>query len=377
MPASVESSGADRPGTIRALRCHTDRVDWYLPEGAPEVITLLRRELVAYLSLHGESGSDFDAAELLVAESVGNAVRHSAGPVWVSLTWRGTHPTMSVYDLGMGFDQVPDREPAERAEESGPGLDSVDPEALAESGRGLFIMRELAPWLESRERTGEGLVVSMTLPVSRPATVDHDPPRRRFGALPMLEESLPGGGFGKEAFLRALVVQLAQTIEVQHGQDSADAAVAQVGTDVGGRMEEEFRLAMMITGRMTPEQMGRCYVRLKHAIDGGFRVLEASTERIVLVNDRCPFGPAVRQAPALCRMTSSVFGGIAARNSDHGASVLLEERIAVGDPGCRVIVELNVPHTSAAPEAHHYASPLPWVVAAPQNALPDRPSSRP
>ncbi len=51
---------------------------------------------------------------------------------------------------------------------------------------------------------------------------------------------------------------LAQTIEVQHGQDSADAAVAQVGTDVGGRMEEEFRLAMMITGRMTPEQMGRC-----------------------------------------------------------------------------------------------------------------------
>jgi predicted ArsR family transcriptional regulator len=153
-------------------------------------------------------------------------------------------------------------------------------------------------------------------------------------------------------------VQLAQTIEVQHGQDSADAAVAQVGTDVGGQMEEGFRLAMAITGRMTSEQIGRCYVRLKHAIDGGFRVLEATPERIVLVNDRCPFGTAVQQAPSLCRMTSSVFGGIAARNSDRGASVLLEERIAVGDPGCRVIVDLNVPATAAAPEAHHYASPL-------------------
>lgn len=327
-------------------------MDWYLPEGAPETVSLLRRDLVAYLRRHGEPRSDFDAAELLVAESVGNAVRHTEGPVWVSLTWRSTNPTMSVYDLGPGLDQVPE-------EEWGPGPGSVDPDDLSESGRGLFIMRELAPWLESRQRSGEGLVVSMTLPVPRPATVDHDPPRRHFAALPMLEESLPGGGFGKEAFLRALVVQLAQTIEVQHGQDSADAAVAQVGTDVGGRMEEEFRLAMAITGRMTPEEMGRCYVRLKHAIDGGFRVLEASPERIVLVNDRCPFGTAVQQAPALCRMTSSVFGGIAARNSDHGASVLLEERIAVGDPGCRVSVELNVPQTSAAPEAHHYASPLP------------------
>ena len=349
-------------------------MDWYLREGAPEALPLLRRELVAYLRRHGEEESDFDAAELLVAEAVGNAIRHTAGPVWVSLTWRGTNPTMSVYDLGPGFAGTGDVEPAPSdglslvavAPDSGLGhvepagdLAVVDPDTLPESGRGLFIMQELAPRLESRERTGQGLVVSMTLPVSRPATVDHDPPRRRSAALPLLEEALPGGGFGKEAFLRALVVQLAQTIEVQHGQDAADAAVAQVGTDVGGQMEEEFRVALAITGRMTPEQMGRCYVRLKHAIDGGFRVLEATPERIVLVNDRCPFGTAVRQAPSLCRMTSSVFGGIAARNSDHGASVLLEERIAVGDPGCRVVVDLNVPASAAAPEAHHYASPRP------------------
>ncbi len=329
--------------------CDNREVDWYLPAGAPENLPLLRRELVAYLRRHGEPDSDFDAAELLVAEAVGNAVRHTAGSVWVSLTWRSAQPTMSVYDLGPANGHPP--------EDPGPG--PGDREVLAESGRGLFIMQELAPWMESRGRSGEGLAVSMTLPVSRPATVDHDPPGRRSAALPMLDEALPGGGFGKEAFLRALVVQLAQTVEVQHGQDAADAAVAQVGTDVGGRMEEEFRIATAITGRMTPEQIGYCYVRLKHAIDGGFRVLEATAQRIVLVNDRCPFGSAVHQAPSLCRMTSSVFGGIAARNVDHGASVLLEERIAVGDPGCRVVVDLGVPKTAAAPEAHHYASPDP------------------
>jgi predicted ArsR family transcriptional regulator len=98
-------------------------------------------------------------------------------------------------------------------------------------------------------------------------------------------------------------------------------------------------------------------VRLKHAIDGGFSVVEASAERIVLENTRCPFGDAVLRAPALCRMTSSVFGGIAARNTSGDVAVLLEERIAVGDPGCRVVVSLTPPPEQEAAFAHHYRAP--------------------
>ena len=85
-------------------------------------------------------------------------------------------------------------------------------------------------------------------------------------------------------------------------------------------------------------------------------VVEATPERVVLENTRCPFGETVMRSPALCRMTSSVFGGIAARNSDEGASVLLEERIAVGDPGCRVVVYLGEAPHAAAPYAHRYGS---------------------
>jgi predicted ArsR family transcriptional regulator len=98
-------------------------------------------------------------------------------------------------------------------------------------------------------------------------------------------------------------------------------------------------------------------VRLKQAIGGEFRVVEAGADRIVLENTRCPFGDAVRRAPALCRMTSSVFGGIAARNTPDGASVLLEERIAVGDPGCRVVVYLGPAPAEVEPFAHHYLPP--------------------
>jgi hypothetical protein len=96
-------------------------------------------------------------------------------------------------------------------------------------------------------------------------------------------------------------------------------------------------------------------VRLKAAIDGGFRVVAASADEIVLVNTRCPFGPVVQHAPALCQMTSSVFGGIAARNSPDGRSaVVLEERIAVGDAQRRVVVHLGAAPPDVAPHAHRY-----------------------
>jgi predicted ArsR family transcriptional regulator len=172
-----------------------------------------------------------------------------------------------------------------------------------------------------------------------------------------MHEARTEGAFGKEAFLRALVVEMSRTIEAHHGPDAAEAVIAQVGTDVGGQMETEYRVATEIVGALTPEQLGECYVRLKHAIDGQFSVVEATRERIVLENRRCPFGEAVRHAPALCRMTSSVFGGLAARNHPDGATVLLEERIAVGDPGCRVVVFLGPAPDDVAPFAHRYRAP--------------------
>jgi len=123
------------------------------------------------------------------------------------------------------------------------------------------------------------MAVRATLPVKRLVERSYDPPRRMTDALPALAEARPDGGFGKEAFLRALVVQLARAVERDHGPDAADGAVAQVGIDVGGQMEAEFRAAERIVGRLSPEDLARCYVRLKHAIDGRFTVLEVSDDR--------------------------------------------------------------------------------------------------
>jgi len=320
-------------------------VDWYLDGTDPHAVSELRREIRDYLRRHAEPSGAFDEAEVVVSELLGNTVRHAAGPVWVTLSWRAPAPTLVVRDLGPGFD----RALLDRAD-----LDAIDP--LQESGRGLFLITALAPALETAVRD-RGTEITVDLPVTRRPETSHDPPRRTTAVLPALEEARPQGGFGTESFLRALVVQLAQALEFQHGPDAAEAAVAQVGADVGGQMEEEYRRARGVVGRMAPDQMAECYVRLKHAIDGGFSVIEATEDRIVLGNTRCPFGDVVRLAPSLCRMTSSVFGGIAARNNDGPVLVTLEERIAVGDPGCRVIVCLDESKSPGAGFAHRYRPP--------------------
>lgn len=334
-------------------------MEWSLTAGDAAAASLVRQEIRAFLERHAVG--DLDAAELIAAELLGNAIRHGGGTTWVSLGWQGTAAQLRVRDLGPGFNPARIGGPTDPGGPDGGGAadgaaGAGSPDHLAEGGRGLALVGRLAAELTARAREVGGMDVAAVLPVTKAPATSHDPPPRPVGALPDLSQARPEGGFGTQAFLQALVVQLAATLELQHGPDAAERAVAQVGADVGGQMEAEYRRARGITGRLTPAQLADCYVRLKHAINGGFSAIEVTDERIVLVNTRCPFGTDVLRAPALCRMTSSVFGGIAARNGDDGAAVVLQERIAVGDLGCRVVVHLGPPPPEDAAFSHRYAS---------------------
>ncbi len=336
-------------------------VDWYLSGSNGASATALRHQVREYLTRHSEPDSDVGDAELVVQELVANALEHATGPVWVHLSWLADQPELVVRDLGPGFaltdEPAPPHIPVQGAVPEAGNDDSATgqqlPDVLAEGGRGLFLATKLAPQLEVAARRGGGSAVTARLPVVRAPSRSIDPIAGVTEALPSLEEASAAGGFGREAFLRALVVQLAQAVEHAAGPDVAEDAVARVGAAVGGQMEAEYRAAKRISDRLTRDQIVECLVRLKQAISGGFYPLEVTNDRIVLGNDRCPFGSAVRKSPALCRMTSSVFGGIAARNGDE-VSVVLEERIAVGDPGCRVVIYFGDPPESTQRFAHRY-----------------------
>lgn len=311
-------------------------MDWFLDPPVPATATLLRREITRYLRRHAEDGSRLNAAQSIVAELLGNAVEHAGGPIWVSLEWSGPQPILTVHDLGPEFDPAP-----------------TLPEVTAERGRGLWMVAQMAGSLAVAAKRAGGKRVTAPLPVGRAHESSFDPAPRRVNPLPALAEAGPEG-FGRESFLRALVVELALAVEEAHGPLAAQETVARVGASVGSQMEREYRQARALVDRLDPEQIAECYLRLKAAIGGGFHLIEIGDDRIVLGNTRCPFGDVVRAQPALCRMTSSVFGGIAARNGGD-AVVVLEERIAVGDPECRVTVLFGAA-AAAAQTGHRYGA---------------------
>lgn len=136
-----------------------------------------------------------------------------------------------------------------------------------------------------------------------------------------------------------------------------------VGARVGERIEQEHRRAHQLTQPFTAPQVADLLVSLKAAIGGDFYPVSVTDDRIVLGNRACPFGDVVKRGPALCHMTSSVFSGIAARNAGHG-HVELEQRIAVGDPECRVSIALSAPHQPGSATARQLPAGRPAPVRA-------------
>ena len=59
---------------------------------------------------------------------------------------------------------------------------------------------------------------------------------------------------------------------------------------------------------LSQEQYESLIVHIKNQIGGEFSSASSGASYVRVINHRCPFGEAVREAPELCRMTSSVFG---------------------------------------------------------------------
>lgn len=149
---------------------------------------------------------------------------------------------------------------------------------------------------------------------------------------------LNGADFDKDVFMRSVLRELSGVLEDTVGQDEAEAYVNYVGLIMGRSINKIYRKAFS-TEKLTPRQVATTLVDLKARIDGGFAIESMDANRIVLVNTACPFGDKVIGRISLCRMTANVFGSIAADNLGY-ARVRIDEAIARGDAGCRVVVEL-------------------------------------
>jgi anti-sigma regulatory factor (Ser/Thr protein kinase) len=122
--------------------------NWSFSADAPQDARGRRRAYLAHLRARCSPESDLEAAEIIYGELIGNVIRHARGPIRIAVEWEAGWALLRVRDAGPGF-----RNEFRRPPES------------SESGRGLFMVRDLAKTLEI-VCDENGCEVRAVLPVS-------------------------------------------------------------------------------------------------------------------------------------------------------------------------------------------------------------------
>lgn len=156
----------------------------------------------------------------------------------------------------------------------------------------------------------------------------------------------------RDVFLRTLIRELSGTLQEVVGLEEASGFISVVGRKVGEQLNERYRQALTVE-RLSRGQVAAVLVDLKRRIQGKFYIIEETDERIVFGNHACPFAEKVIDRPAMCMMTSNVFGTIAAENLGY-SKVSLERTIAEGANECRIVVYLKPTMQAEEAEGRQY-----------------------
>ena len=161
----------------------------------------------------------------------------------------------------------------------------------------------------------------------------------------------------RDIFLRVLIRELSGILQDIVGYEETAGYISLVGQNIGEWINQTYKQALNVPS-LTRIQVANVLVDLKSRIHGDFSVAYQDDNKIVLENKRCPFEDKVNDRPAMCMMTSNVFGVIAAENLGY-AKVVLEKTIAQGAAGCVVVVYLvECPESNAAKGREYYQGML-------------------
>lgn len=137
-------------------------------------------------------------------------------------------------------------------------------------------------------------------------------------------------------FLQTFILELMHASE-QQGQKHCEELIEHIAKTAGCFFEETYRNSAHKSGMLDAASYTELILGLKNNIGGRFSLVSSDKGCINVSNSCCPFGESVTNFPELCRMTSSVFGGIAARNFGY-AKVEIKKSIAKKDGCCEVCV---------------------------------------
>lgn len=165
--------------------------------------------------------------------------------------------------------------------------------------------------------------------------------------------------FDHHGLFNTLVADMADLLETIAGTDDACAYVSSIAARLGTDIEKQYKTALGLQ-HFNRAQLIEVLIDLKNRAGGAFSVIEQDEDRVVFGNCSCPLGQAAANHPSLCMLTSNIFGRLTA-NAVGYAAVDLEETIAKGAAGCRVVLHLK--RTEPGPDTREYfrddASPAP------------------
>ncbi len=141
------------------------------------------------------------------------------------------------------------------------------------------------------------------------------------------------------AFLRKFIRHMTGTLEEVVGLHDAGGFIATVSQRIGEQINESYKQATR-TSRFDRQQVIKVIADLQKRIKGKFQIQFEDNDKIVLAACICPFGQDAIDRPSICMMTSNIIGVIFAENLGY-AKVSIEESIAQGDLGCRVVIYLK------------------------------------
>lgn len=133
------------------------------------------------------------------------------------------------------------------------------------------------------------------------------------------------------AFMQWFIVELMNIVDQRQdaaGHKAGGDTVEPIGLTAGTCLEEMARRNLgHDKAPLSIADYADVFVAFKYRIGGAIVLEQVDSDTVPGVSGRCPFGERVKAAPNLCHMTSSVFGGIAARS--FGFSRAAQHRPAV------------------------------------------------
>ncbi len=156
----------------------------------------------------------------------------------------------------------------------------------------------------------------------------------------------------RDLFMRNLLSELSATLQDMIGLEEASGFFSVIGQNMGKQIDQDYRQALRVK-HLKREQVAAVMVNLKQRIGGDFYLISQNDEQIVLGSRSCPFAEQVHNRPAMCMMTSNIFGAIAGENLGY-AKVELQETIALGASGCRIVVYLKPSPAAVSAQGREY-----------------------